>query len=179
MSERTRGSHVSGSRPEAHDLTELHASKTADPVSPTSSEPANTDLASASIQSINVVRLSSRPEKRPLSSLNLATSTDVAHTTEQKIEQRPTSKRGEKHGILNNPYFPYKGGPLERFITLLANLVRYLEKSLLAALQDRPSPVPVQKPVIKTKKKGVNGEDVEDEDALTSKIETPHRGSPR
>ena len=168
MSERTRGSHTSGTHHEALDLTDLHASKSQESLRNDVTDAANTDLSSASIQSISVVRLSARPEKRKISSINVPTVPDLDETREQKQPIRPHQTRGEKHGILKNPYFPYQGGPLERFITLLANLLKHLERSLLSSL--RPQAPHTPQAIIKTKRKDASGRELDEEE------DAPHKG---
>lgn len=177
MSERIRSSHTSGTHQEAHDLTDLHASKTQESLRHEITDAANTDLASASIQSINVVRLSTRPEKRKVSSLSVPTVPEIDPTSEQKREPRPQATRGQANGILKNPFFPYQGGPLERLITLLANVLKYLERSLLASLRPQPpQPTPA---IIKAKRKDASGREIEEDEELPKENETPLKTSPR
>lgn len=179
MSERTRGSHVSGVHPEAQDLTELHAAKTQEALRPKNTDTVNTDLASSSIQPIGVVRLSARPEKRKLTPPPISTAPDCEHATESTVEQRPSSKRGQSHGILTNPYFPYKGGLFERLIALVANLIRYLERNLLASLHDRTPPAPIPQTVLRTKKRDAAGREIDEERERSQEREPPLKGSPR
>lgn len=171
MSERTRSSHPSGTHHEALDLTNLHASKTQESLRHETTETANTDLSSASIQSISVVRLSARPEKRKLSSLNVPTVHDLEDSRVDKQPARPHHTRRENHGILKNPYFPYQGGPLERLITLVANLLKHLERSLLASLQPQ-APQPPQV-ITKTKRKDALGRDIDEEVDAPREGQTP------
>jgi hypothetical protein len=162
MSERTRGSHSNGTQHEANDLAELHASKTQEALRGAIHEGANTDLSNASIQSINVVRLSARPEKRKLSSLGAPVPSETELKQDPTRSKRPTPRRRERYGVLTHPYYPYKGDPLTRLITLLANIVKSLESHLLAALQPHaPTPRPPQV-VIKTKKRGPDGREIEE-----------------
>lgn len=178
MSERTRGSHTTGLHHEANDLTELHASKAQESLRHTVAEPANTDLSSASIQSISVVRLSARPEKRKIAAITAPTAPELEPTTEPHQRQRSTPSRGQGHGILKNPYFPYQGGPLERFITLLANLLKYLERSLLASLRPQAPQPPLQKTTIKTKKRDASGREIDEDEERSQKIEAPIKRTP-
>lgn len=170
MSERTRGSHPSGTHQEALDLTNLHASKSQESLRNTISDASNTDLSSASIQSISVVRLSARPEKRKISPITVPTVPELDDTREQKQSGRPHPTRGQNHGILKNPYFPYQGGLVERFITLLANVLKHLERSLLASLRPQ-APHPPQA-IIKTKRKDASGREIDERDAS-------HEGEPK
>jgi hypothetical protein len=82
-------------------------------------------------------------------------------------------------GILKNPYFPYKGNLLERFVTLLANVLKYLERSLLAAHRPQaPLPQP-QKPAGVAKKRDTAGREREDEKEPSEEGETPLISSSR
>lgn len=167
MSERTRGSSTHGAQHEVHDLTDLHASKTQEALRNAASGAANTDLSSASIQSISVVRLSARPEKRNLSSLTVPTAAELEPTTEHRPKQSGVVKKGQTLGILKNPYFPYKGNILERFITLLANILKYLERSLLASLRPQPPQVRPPTSTTRAKKRDAAGREI-DEDVKDS-----------
>lgn len=162
MSERTRSSHSNATQHEANDLAELHASKTHEDLRGEIHEAANTDLSNASIQSINVVRLSARPEKRKLSSLGVAVPSETDPKQDAPRGDRAAPRRRERYGVLTNPYYPYKGDPLTRLITLLANIVKSLESHLVAALQPQ-APLPRQpQVVIKTKKRGADGREIEE-----------------
>ena len=179
MSERNRGSITNGTHHEGHDLADLHASRTSEALRHAPTEPSNTDLSSASIQSISVVRLSARPEKRKLSSLNVPTPPELEPAAEHPPRQRSEPKRAESHGILKNPYFPYKGNLLERFITLLANILKYLERSLLTAQRPLvPQPQP-QKPARMAKKRDTAGREVADEKDPSTEGETSLKSSSR
>jgi hypothetical protein len=161
MSERTRGLPTTGAHHEVNDLKELHASKTQESLRQEITGAANTDLSSASIQSISVVRLSARPEKRKVAAL---TTPDLDPTAERKAQSRDGTPRAINHGILRNPYFPYQGNPLERLVTLLANVLKYFERSLLASLRPQaPQPQPL-KPVNKAKRKDSLGREIEEEE---------------
>ena len=173
MSERTRGSQTLGAQQEVHDLTDLHASKTQESLRHTVAEPANTDLASASIQSISVVRLSIRPEKRKVTGLTVPTNADLDPSAEKQKRQSANPTHSEGHGILKNPYFPYQGGPVERLITLLANVLKHLERSLLASLRPAPPQPPPHKTIIKTKKRDASGREIEEDDEVAQLIEKP------
>jgi hypothetical protein len=162
MSERTRSSHITGTPHEVNDLAEFHASKTQEAFREAIHEAANTDLSNASIQSINVVRLSARPEKRALSSLGIPAPSEMEPKHDRTRGTRTDTRRRDRYGILTNPYYPYKGDPLTRLITLLANIVKSLESHLLAALQPQ-APIPGQpQVVIKTKKRGSDGREIEE-----------------
>jgi hypothetical protein len=179
MSERTRGSHTSGTHHEVRDLADLHASKTQEALRHSEAEVSNTDLSSASIQSMSVVRLSARPEKRKVSSLNVATTPGLESQPEQETKQRAERKLNQSHGILKNPYFLYKGGLFERFITLLANLLKYLERSLLASLRPQAPIQPPHKTVIKTKRRDASGREIDEDNDRSEQTGTPLRTAPR
>ncbi len=162
MSERTRSSHITGTPHEVNDLAELHTSKTQEAFRGAIHEAADTDLSNASIQSISVVRLSARPEKRKLSSLGIPVPSETEPKHDRTRDTRTDTRRRDRYGILTNPYYPYKGDPLTRLITLLANIVKSLESHLLAALQPQ-APISRQPPVvIKTKKRGPDGREIEE-----------------
>ncbi len=162
MSERTRSSHITGTPHEVNDLAELHTSKTQEAFRGAIHEAADTDLSNASIQSISVVRLSARPEKRKLSSLGIPVPSETEPKHDRARDTRTDTRRRDRYGVLKNPYYPYKGDPLERLITLLANIVKSLESNLLAALQPRV-PIPqAPQTVLKTKKRRFDGQEIED-----------------
>jgi hypothetical protein len=179
MTERTRGLHTTGAQHEALDLIDLHASKPQESLNLTVTEPSSTDLSSASIQSIHVVRLSARPEKRTASSLNVSTAPDLDTSSETKQGRHAGTKRGGSHGILKNPHFPYQGGPVERLITLLANILKRIESSLLASLRPTTPPSPLLKKVITSKKRDSSGREVEEEEERSEEREVPLTIAPR
>lgn len=162
MSERTRSSHSNGTQHEANDLAELHTSKTHAALRETMNEASNTDLSSASIQSINVVRLSARPEQRKLSSRGGAVPADIEPKKDSLGGTRAATGRDNRYGVLTNPYYPYKGDPLTRLITLLANIVKSLESHLLAALERQPPSPRLPQALIKTKKRRSDGREIEE-----------------
>lgn len=91
---------------------------------PSRSITTETDLSKISIAAASVPRVSTRPERRK----------DLEDLTRPR-ELRPAPQRPRidrsRHGILRNPYFRYRGGPITRFITLLANLLKFLEQLIL------------------------------------------------
>jgi hypothetical protein len=53
------------------------------------------------------------------------------------------------NGLFSNPYYRYKGGPISRLITFLANLLKIIEQLFFkvfmpAPLPAAPSPAPTQ-----------------------------------
>lgn len=174
MTERTRGSQPSSSPQEAIDLNELHASKTQEQLRASAFDSANTDLASASIQSISVVRLSARPEKRKLTHLSPGASMEPTEQHEPKIGTKHTVRSNQKHGIFKNPYFPYEGGPLGRLISLIANLMKVIELAVFnpgkpAALTPLTPPV-----TTKRKKTDAHGREIDErQDEVTEQQTRP------
>lgn len=163
MTERTRGSQLTGSHPEAIDLNELHASKSMDPSS------ANTDLANASIQSISVVRLSSRPERRKIASPTLSQNEEPMMAPDRKAPTTSRPHKGINFGVLKNPYYKYEGNVVERFISLVANLLKVIEHSLLRSFKPKNPPPPPPTVVVKPKRRGPDGREIEDEKEVTPK----------
>lgn len=163
MTERTRGSQLTGSNQEAIDLNDLHASKASEAIRSESSQSANTDLASASIQSISVVRLSARPEKRKITTPSLSASEEPSKAHEQKRASTPRHRQNERLGILKNPYYKYEGNILERCISLVANLMKVLEVALLKGFKPQPLPTPPNVTIVKPKRRGPDGREIEEE----------------
>lgn len=173
MTERTRGSQPSGSPQEAIDLNELHASKTHEQLRADVFASTNTDLASASIQSINVVRLSARPEKRKLTHLSPGTSLDPFEQHEPKTGTKPTVRSNHKHGIFKNPYFPYEGGPLGRLISLIANLMKVVELAVFNPGKQAALTPPTPSVTLKRKKRDAHGREIDEENDDVTQQQTP------
>ncbi len=163
MTERTRGSQLTGSSPEAIDLNELHASKVTDIALSAEAKPENTDLASASIQSISVVRLSARPERRKISSPTLSQNGEATVSTEPKNTTPSRPRRGATFGVLKNPYYKYEGNVFERLISLVANILKVLEHALLRTFKPKAPPTPPSTVVVKPKKRGPDGRDIDED----------------
>jgi hypothetical protein len=159
MTERTRGLQPSGSPQEAIDLNELHASKTQEHLRASVVDPVHTDLSSASIQSMSVVRLSARPAMRKI------TSHSPEPRSDQKPRKQPILRSHQKYGVFKNPYFPYEGGPLGRLISLLANLIKVGELAIFNTPRHTPPPShAVQSRVVKAKKRDASGRELEEEE---------------
>jgi hypothetical protein len=173
MTDRTRGSQLTGSQPEAIDLNDLHASKPDDLLKPSSSQAANTDLASASIQSISVVRLSTRPEKRKVASPTLSPTEERATSPDQKRPSTSRPRKGVTPGVLKNPFYKYEGNIFERFITLVANLLKVIEHALLNSFKPQPRPLPTSTVVVKTKRRGPDGREIDEEQEGAEQKEGP------
>ena len=163
MTERTRDPQATNSNHEAIDLTDLHASQSTQALRAEITQAANTDLASASIQSISVVRLSPRPERRKLTSPSLAASEGPEQSQEQKKAAHPRPRADARFGVLKNPFYKYEGNILERCITLLANLLKVIEISLLKSFKPQPPPAPQKVTVVKPKRRGPDGREIEEE----------------
>lgn len=120
---------------------------------PTVSEPkegstCDTDLSKLSIATADVPRIGSVIERRR----DLDHALNKQDRTARHMTSRPRIDR-TRHGILRNPYFRYRGGPLLRLITLFANLLKFLEQLLVGKVgrarippqqqvKARPSPEP-------------------------------------
>ena len=121
-----------------HDLDSLRATKDLG----SETQAVNTDLSQVSIPSSGVERLSPRSDNRILRSGSGIVSSATA-SKEPKVGS--PGKSGEKHGILKNPFFPYQGDLLDRFVTLLANICKVIEQFILKLLGageiDTPTPV--------------------------------------
>lgn len=155
MSDRTRNPQTSPQNSsQAIDLTELHASVTAGLRNAPPATPENTDLATASIASANVVRLSAKIEKRDLTQLSMGTTTSNETTTQATPRKGAPSHR--PHGIITNPYYRYEGGLLDKLIAFLANILKFLERTLLRALAPAKPATPqrhISSPTEKTEDK--------------------------
>lgn len=94
-----------------------------------------TDLSLASIPVTDVPRISAKSDKRILRPATgpgpmLATGADTA----QEQESKSAPKQAPASGILKNPHFAYQGDLLERFVTLIANVMKVLERLFLRLL---------------------------------------------
>jgi hypothetical protein len=174
MTDRTRDAQLTNSNQEAIDLNELHASKATQALRSEVSQVANTDLASASIQSISVVRLSARPEKRKLTAPLLAPTDELSQTTEPQKNTSTRPRANKTIGVLKNPYYKYEGNVLERCITLFANLLKVIEHALLKSFKPQ-LPVPPPSPVVvKTKRRGPDGREIDEETEATRDRDPEH-----
>ncbi len=121
------------------DLSDLTANSRPIPavVEPSPSAALETDLSKISIAGATVARASTRLERRK-------DLTELGKTEENRAAvQRPRIDRS-RHGVLRNPYFRYRGGLVTRFITLLANLLKFLEQLILGRLSAQKLPPQVQ-----------------------------------
>lgn len=131
---------------ESSELSSLRASKDL------GSKPANldcdstpaTDLSLNSITTSGVERISARPDKRIIRHGH-----GVALSPEAKMDKSHSAKSSTKSevGIFKNPYYPYQGNLADRFIALLANICKVLERLFLKLLSggDAPLPKPSQR----------------------------------
>ena len=112
--------------------------------------PSNTDLSQVSIAVAGVERLSAKAGKRIISASGTATKSVLRSQRDTETEpDKSAPKKVHTSGILMNPYFPYQGNLLERFVTLLANICKFLEQLLLKLLgggDAEPIKPSVQKP---------------------------------
>jgi hypothetical protein len=151
MSDRTRNPQTNQQNgAQAIDLTELHASVTAGLKAEQPPASQNTDLASASSPSANIVRLSAKPEKRPLSHLSPGATTTTEPATKSVARKGAPSNR--PNGIITNPYYRYEGGLLDKIITFFANILKFLERALLRSLT-QTKPAPPQRQVVPSTEK--------------------------
>jgi hypothetical protein len=130
----------------ALDLSELTPSSRPAPVvaEPQRQPSQETDLSKISIVATDVQRANTRPEARK----------DLFKSVKgYDLKPKPRTDRyridRSRHGILRNPYFRYRGGPLTRFITLIANLLKFFEQIILGKIrsprvppQRQPLPTP-------------------------------------
>lgn len=137
MSDRTRN--LQTTPQEANDLSNLRT------VAPDKEPPhSNTDLSTASIQSIPVARLSRRSETRSLSSLIPSPTISTLRDQIGKDSPGRRAVSSKPNGILTNPYYKYEGGPLGRLIAFLANILKAIETTLLG----RRKPAPARPPKV-------------------------------
>lgn len=125
------------------DLSDLTANSRPLPAvaEPSRSAASETDLSKISIATSSVPRVSTRLERRK----------DLEDLHKPR-ELRPAPQKPRidrtRHGILRNPYFRYRGGPIIRFVTLLANLLKFLEQLILGKFSGpKVPPQRQQKPV--------------------------------
>lgn len=141
---------------EVNDLSDLRASMLEK--SHRAPPATNTDLSTASIQSIPVARLTARAERRALSSLTPTPTFAALREQASKEGSKSKGATSKPNGIFKNPYFRYKGGPIARLVAFIANVLKALEQALFRRpkpMQPRPqttlTPNPNQ-PVQKTPK---------------------------
>jgi hypothetical protein len=105
-------------------------------------QPANqSDLAAASISSKDVMRVSQRVEpRRDLHPSNQERNTSSARSKDSQ------GKSPLQEGILNNPTYRYGGDLVTRFITLLANILKFIERLFLRLLSGPDGSVVKQRP---------------------------------
>jgi hypothetical protein len=108
-----------------------HAPATSAPVTSVDSQPANqSDLTIASISSSDVLRATPRTEMRKdISSLAASTETSV-----ERHKGRSRAKSGtetKESGVFTNPHWEYRGNIVSKFVTLLANILKVIERLIL------------------------------------------------
>jgi hypothetical protein len=129
---------------ESSQLSELRASKDL------ASKPENsdlplapaTDLSQISIAAAGVERLSARPGKRII-----RLGHQSASATERSAQgASPKARSTGEVGVFKNPYYPYQGNALDRFVALIANICKVLEKLLLKLIGGGDAPIPKHAP---------------------------------
>jgi len=145
---------------ESSQLNELRASKDLAAKPETCDRPfaPATDLSQVSIAAAGVERLSARPDKRIIRSGH-----QPASTTEQSAAEAPRKARSTGEvGVFKNPYYPYQGNALDRFVALIANICKVLEKLLLKLLGGGDAPMPKHAPkTTQAKKDPVSEQELE------------------
>jgi hypothetical protein len=143
---RTIKTNAAGSQ-EALDLSKLRASKDI----PTTLPENAPNLSQCSIAPKNVHRVATQPTSRSMQSLrpspSIATLRSEVAARTSKANSKPSRMR--PNGLFSNPYYRYKGGPISRLITFLANLLKMIEQLFFkvfmpAPLPAAPSPAPTQ-----------------------------------
>lgn len=133
---------------EVSELNDLRASKDLGFKSANSdlANSTNTDLSQISIAAAGVERLSQRPDKRIIRpGANSATSNEAVSQGASRQRKAPSAEVG----VFKNPYYPYQGSIIDRFVALVANIFKALEKLILKLLggADAPLPRPAQHPI--------------------------------
>ena len=136
---------------ESSELSSLRASKDL------GNKPANldapgataADLSQSSIPSSGINRVDSRPDRRIIKH-----GTDSAPVPGTERMSPASGKAPERtaSGVFSNPFYPYQGNIIDRFVALIANICKVLERLLLKLLTGGdvtlPSPQP-QKTIAK------------------------------
>ncbi len=152
MSDRTTLKNLDASpEHESSQLNELRASKDLASKPENSDRPPApaTDLSQVSIAAAGVERLSAQPDKRILRPGHQHTS--AAGRSAEGVSRRDRSTG--QIGVFKNPYYPYQGNALDRFVALIANIFKVLEKLLLKLLGGGDAPMPKHAPKTSQAKK--------------------------
>jgi hypothetical protein len=153
MSERKLTSQQGNVAVDGHsDLSSLAASKDLHKQTARSSVEAQaanqSDLTSASISSKNIVRATPRTEiRKDLSAL--ASSTETSLDSRQSKGRTKHTSEPREPGVFKNAHWEYRGGPISRFITLIANILKVIERLILKFLgggDAKPLPHQTQNP---------------------------------
>jgi hypothetical protein len=147
---------------EAGDLSDLAASKNLR--EGISIAPANsTDLATASISSADVMRVSQRSDiRRAVQDRITPQQATVELTNGRSRSTLSKSSDTTAVGIFKNPFYRYDGGLLNKVLALIGNILKALERIFLRLLGARDtSPTPHQTQPTRAKSDGVAAESQE------------------
>jgi len=130
---------------ESADLSMLSATKDLHELS--DKIPANTaDLASASISPAEVMRSSSRTDiRKAVQDKVPAHSASVELTNSRSRAQNSSSANSQKPGVFKNPFYRYDGGLINKILSLIANILKVLERFFLRLLGARDKIEPQQR----------------------------------
>ena len=108
-----------------------------------------TDLSTANIYSNQVLRASSRPERRAEIERR-DTRRAAVQARLARLQERPAlaeklktgtaaarASKGKPIGIFSNPHFKYRGGFFSKLLTMFANIIKFLETAILGLLSGR------------------------------------------
>lgn len=104
-----------------------------------SSGPVQSSISTAALKD-PLQQLSIQPKKRSSLKARVHRAPSTSRDLEVRLKEGRTpsnnkaSRKASPTGILSNPYYPYRGGPLSRLIILLANLLKAVERLLLRGL---------------------------------------------
>ena len=110
----------------------------------TSQQPEEVNLAGASIQNTDIIRVSPKQERRKRGDLIPALGSNPTSTQNQ--EQHRSAPSSKEHGVFKNPLFKYEGGIMNRIISFFANLLKALEQLLLRLVGFRDKSVLFHQP---------------------------------
>jgi|GEM_PF-1890196 len=135
-----------GNAAEVTDLSQLSASKKT-ALTPDQLAPANeADLSSASISASDVMRVSSRSERRATQTIPSGPDKSTVTLTNSR-SRADTSKSPEngKMGLFKNPFYRYDGGIMNKLMAFIGNILKMIERFILRLLGMRDAaPVPGQ-----------------------------------
>lgn len=87
-----------------------------------------------------------KPTERPLVAKELELGIKPEHKLEQgnKETKSEIAPAGRSHGIIKDPFFAYRGGPFNRIITFLANILKVIEQIILGRLYGKKTQVKIK-----------------------------------